>query len=544
MKKSLSMVAALVLALSCFSFIGAGCKRNPLPPGFDASKTQLYIGNYDGGLGAAWLREVADKFEKEHAEECFESGVSVNGKPKKGVQIYIESKKDFTDEMLLTLMPDSANDIFIAGNLMYRNAVNRKVLLDITDIATAKDEDIKEQKVSIDDKMFSDMRKMYYTDSKYYALPLADNVFGIVYDVDLFEDEGLYSNKPGPSGIPNAYDHGLPATWEDFKELMQKMVQKGITPFTWSGQFANYRTRLMNAFWAGYEGPNDFMLNFSFDGDDSQFGKITKSNGYVLQGQHGKKAALIAAHDIISNPAFYSSDAMKTTQSHLYAQEEFVSSILTNKRIAMISEGVWWENEARPVFDLMERYGAKYAYGQRNFAFMPLPKFIGTAGVPNQENYSGNVLPAGSTGVSAACINAKTKFPELSKLFVRFMFLDENMAVFTRASGSPMPYKYEIAEFEYAKMSKFTQSVWNQYSDSNTAVVSMANQTAMVADNLSYFRNWQWGATVSVGAGSSVMTEPMIAFYTYPSLNPDNYFAGLSATFSQTSWNSALSAWF
>ena len=69
---------------------------------------------------------------------------------------------------------------------------------------------------------------------------------------------------------------------------------------------------------------------------------------------------------------------------HTDAQEEYLMSIrrpLGSNQIAMLVEGSWWENEAKPVFNEMaESYNTpsrKYGYGERRFGIMPLPVFEG-----------------------------------------------------------------------------------------------------------------------------------------------------------------------
>lgn len=81
-------------------------------------------------------------------------------------------------------------------------------------------------------------------------------------------------NKPG------TYDDGLPETWEQFKRLLTRMVTRSITPFTWGGMYNTYAERFLNYIWASYEGVDDYMLNYTFNGEDSDVGEIDKSNGY------------------------------------------------------------------------------------------------------------------------------------------------------------------------------------------------------------------------------------------------------------------------
>ena len=88
--------------------------------------------------------------------------------------------------------------------------------------------------------------------------------------------------------MEGTYDDGLPATWNDFVFLMEEMIRRGITPFTWANM-SYYRTAMLKALWANYEGYDDYLLNYSFNGTHSSLGEIREDNGYILQNQGGKR---------------------------------------------------------------------------------------------------------------------------------------------------------------------------------------------------------------------------------------------------------------
>lgn len=68
MKKILA--ALLVVCLCVIPF--TGCRRAGVT--IDDTKTQLYIANYDGGVGTDWLNEAAERFSSAYESESFESG--------------------------------------------------------------------------------------------------------------------------------------------------------------------------------------------------------------------------------------------------------------------------------------------------------------------------------------------------------------------------------------------------------------------------------------------------------------------------------------
>mgnify|MGYP004699054353 FL=1 len=130
MKKSKLISSILAVALSvgaAFSFVG--CKKpagDSGNSGVDASKTQLYVRNYQGGFGNKWLYNGKDKLEAKYAGVELETG-------KKGVQVMITDVKE---------TPDSANiqndayEVYFVEKVQYLYLEKQGVLEDITGIVT------------------------------------------------------------------------------------------------------------------------------------------------------------------------------------------------------------------------------------------------------------------------------------------------------------------------------------------------------------------------------------------------------------------------
>lgn len=71
MKKRVgSLLAAVLLLLTA----GGGLTACGDSQGIDETKTQLYIGNFDGGFGDEWLSVLGDRFEELHANDSYEDG--------------------------------------------------------------------------------------------------------------------------------------------------------------------------------------------------------------------------------------------------------------------------------------------------------------------------------------------------------------------------------------------------------------------------------------------------------------------------------------
>lgn len=503
MKKAIAVITVIlaVIIAGTVTLICTCGKRNETYNGIeiDKTKTQLYVGNYDGGAGHEWLNIAIDGFEEEYKSESFEKG-------KTGVQVLPRNLKDeFMGTLLLENIADGKEDIVITGTISYADFVAADVLLDITDVVTAGGENSAEKRMNESMRRTFDMGTE--SQSKYYGVPTLASLSGIVYDVDLFEDDKLYfgegstASRPvwtgaenksaGMDGEKGTYDDGLPETWEQLKVLMTRMVTKNITPFTWSGMYDTYRQRFMNYIWASYEGADDFLLNYSFSGTDSDSGDIDYSNGYLLQKQNGKYAALKVAEYIVKNSTLYSENAMKTSQSHSQAQTEYLTSVEKEKRIAMLLEGTWWENEARGTFDGMIKYSPDYAYGVRRFGYMPFPRFIGSAGIPDTDQSKTTLLCDAGSGAVIAKKNVD--HPELVKKFIAYLLRTDTQAMFTATTGLPMPYSYSLTEDQYASMTNYARTIWDLVTSEDAELVYPVYDTPIRIENTTFFSNWDWG---------------------------------------------------
>ena len=72
MKKLLTVLLATMLLLLPLSSL-VGCNRGAERE-VDPTKTQFYIGNYDGGVGKTWIETLALQFEEDYKDTHFEDG--------------------------------------------------------------------------------------------------------------------------------------------------------------------------------------------------------------------------------------------------------------------------------------------------------------------------------------------------------------------------------------------------------------------------------------------------------------------------------------
>ena len=529
----------------------SGCSKIGGGPGqdVDATKSQLNVGIFDAGLGTVWLDEAIKDFEAYYANTPFEDD-------KMGVEVIKDAKKsEFRPGNLLSTMEYYDNAMYFLDQARYTEYVSQGLVADITDTITEKiyDEDgnfaadtgksaVKSILDTMQDEVWDTKGSV---GGKYYAIPYYTSVTGMIYDADLFNEKGYYyfangqigakqadidsgNCGTGPDGILGTTDDGLPYTWNDFVKLMNVMVSEDIIPFTWSGATTYQRQAMYQQIWANYEGANDYALNFSFRGTESDLGEggtpieIRDDNANILKNQEGRVAGIKACYDVIKNSKYYSTNAINN-QSHTEAQFEYIDSVNTNKRIAMFLEGGYWESEARMVFDDAAITNPEHGYGKRDFRLMAVPNFIGTNGVKDQTVKAGDkeVLLGGTDGRYdlIVCLSAKNtcENPELqmklAKLFLQFVQSREQLAQFTQHTGACFrPYEFETTPEELAQYTKFGQNIYKYIQEGAKIISANTANAKILASQTNYQRDWFFGARV----GNDVIAgEPMGFFLKY-----------------------------
>ena len=368
------MLLALVITVG----LGA-CKRDSYPglESFgppetqDLSKTQLYVGSWDGGLRSDWLYEWKRRFEELHAETSFEEG-------KKGVQIWVNMSKSYALEGAATtiknLSAPTDDEVIITEQCSYYSLKN--VALDITDVISTPLTEYGETQ-SILDKMNAGDTEYLGIESNgttsYYALPWYQSFFGINYDIDLFDEKCFYfgtddpaykdyidsdgfildiavPKSAGPDGVKGTSDDGLPATYDDFFKLCDKMDENGVTPICWTGAVKDYLNFFTTSLANDAMGYDDAVLQYEMDGGTtSKLVKsidgstitydnetaITSANGYEMLRHEGKYYALQFMSRLVrtknddgTTKYYDEARCFSNSETHTSAQARFLRIVL------------------------------------------------------------------------------------------------------------------------------------------------------------------------------------------------------------------------
>lgn len=492
--KILSLILAVMLSVfTAFSMTACGSSGGGTTTGgnedLDTKKTQLYVRNYQGGFGNKWLYNGKAKLEEKYANVELEPG-------KKGVQVLITDVKTTPE---VSNIKNDVYEVYFVEKVNYLYLQKQGVVEDITDIVTNTNPyDGK----TILSKMTDEQKNYYAIDEsgtdRYYALPHYFASVGIVYDIDLFNERGYYfkegyeketevnsmfivdsgdAKSKGPDGVAGTADDGLPATYADFWNLCQWIVNDGNTPLNWGGDNATqfYVTALMLQLMANHQGAEEFMRNFTFDGD-MKVVSLDDSNNVVMNGdvpatetvtlsQTGNNGyetfrseayyyALTFVKSLMDSVGTYSLE--KNVKSPSYdafaAQRDYIASRAANGkgRQAMLIEGSWWDSEATSYFS-----AAGYSKSDCNYGWMPLP-----AATTEQVGKNKNTM---INTIESLCFVKKGLSDVKKQLafdFVQLMNCDESLVDFTVQTNAFKDFKYDVSDSAVSGLSPFGQKLY------------------------------------------------------------------------------------
>lgn len=516
--KKFRFVAILLAVVMVLPFFGCNNRGNEE---IDTTKTQIYIDHYNGGVGDSWFKPLKERFEAAYAD--YKIGDKV------GVQLILSNHKNFGTE-LIDSVTSSNMDIFLSERFYYLEGIAKGDFLDITDVVTSMNSDGK----TILSKLNQEQQDYYNYNGKYYALPHYAYYGGIVYNVDVFEDNLLYfSNNSsvnggfitslsatrslGPDGktgvidgVDYSADDGLPATYEEFFKLCDRMIDCDVIPLTWSGEYGKaYFNYLLEHLFMTYEGKEQTMLNLTYNGTATHLVKsisqngevvfeeptlITSENGYKIYTTAGRYYALKFAEQLFSKRDYYDyTNTSSGADSHTDAQTRYILSNYDSKQkpIAMLVEGTYWENEANGVgaFNTLKNLYKKDR-SETRYAFMPMPK-VDASHVGEKD-----VFTDGSYTLAFINSNVQTRCPEkieLLKEFLKFAYTDESLREYIAYTGSLKGVKYDLTDEDLSKVSYFTKTMIELTKKSEVVYPLFTN--AKFSDNQSKLKI---GATFSV----------------------------------------------
>ncbi len=542
MKKiAVVLLAALTAAFTACTGGSGGTGDKALDEATKSGKLILNVATYDGGIGTDWIKQSKAEFEALYATTKFGN--------KTGVYVNTIGNKQFGGD---TIKNDSLKyDVYFTEMVNYYSFVNNKKFADISDIVTGSyptEFGTDASEGTIESKLSPSWQE-YLTskDGKYYALPFYDGIYGIFYDIDLFEKynwyfdiNGIFGGKGeksvGLDGIPNTDDDGLPETYEQFKVMLEGIVSSGVVPFSYGD--VKYFRRMLANLWANYEGLDQMLLNNTFNGTANNIvtsfsggapvvksEAINGSNGYLLQKQAGKYYALNFMEDVVFGNEENYSGSIVNGLNYRKAQTYFVMNKYKNNNsvYAMLIDGVWWEHEASSDFDLVAKSNPDQTRTTRKFGFMPIPKATAN------QNYSKQTVI--SQNNSYCFINANSENLQVAKLFLQFVHTNKQLANFTVGTSVTRSLNYTMDGDLFNRCSYYGQRIYNLKQSAD--IYYPVSSVDFVINNIGYFdfeTSWSWQSKNGTKQSNDVLSR----FAEGESAK--DYFNGLSAYFTKDSW--------
>ncbi len=471
-----------------------------------------------------WIQDAAERFTELKKNEVYESG-------KKGVNISISDNKLIPYENLST----DGNDIYLdeARADMYTYSASNE-LMQLDEIVKYIED---EQGLTIDADAKKRMLGYESADGQrhYYGLPQYEWSNSLTYDVNYFEDSGLYFAKPdatksvtyegkygtvkfvdpmdmqkscGPDGAYGTTDDGLPSSLEELAQLCDYIKSKSGSPFIMPGGAAGsvYSFHMVQAIWAALEGAETmksvtaefsdkavevvtgFKSNEFFFGDKNIPMPITEKvvlnneTGYKMYDMASRYYALAFMQLANDNDWFHSETKSDTSADKV--QTTFIATN-ANERAAMYIDGTYWYHEAKlynkgSAFTQWRRTSGGKA---RKLSYMSLPTTL-NGSVAEGEGKKNTMLNVGSSFMFA---NNRVSENEGKKKavvdFLKFLYSKEELAAFTEFLGMNIPINYDYDE---QKLGDYYYTSFKQIKK-EAEVVTTASSNPIHYKNLSNF---------------------------------------------------------
>lgn len=314
MKKKL-ILSISVLGIMAAVLSGCGGSSSGDIPSRDG-KPVLNVTIAKMGYGTDWLKNICTKY-NEKTGVGFSFNILVGQDGVSTIQTQLDSYK-LNADLVFTKKGTFEKDIYFTKGAKIGGQVVDCMYAELSDVYNYKNEG---ESKTIKEKMYSEYETQYNFSNKYYGLPWAGGIMGIVRNLTVWQQYGLT-------------DTDVPLTTNELFTLCEKVKNDSDStrthnPFIYSVS-DEYYTAIVNVFTAQYEG-KDVMNNNFLKGKDPD-GKYSPAF-YTYDGQ---EVALRVMKTLIDNYQ------QKNPRSYDFTQMQ--QQFLLNKAMFCVN-GSWLENE-------------------------------------------------------------------------------------------------------------------------------------------------------------------------------------------------------
>lgn len=467
MKKSKKLLA-FVLSMAMVAPMAA-CWGTPAEESVPDDRVEIKISLYSGGYGTLWMDNLIARLN--NSQETYWYTRNPDNKA---------AAAEITEKILGGIVEA---DMFFTTPADVERLVVGGYLEDLTEVYDYKHDG---ESLTIREKTieYENYEKYLSDENGIYVMPNQYSVSGLVYDHDLFEMMGWLRTDSstasgltkGADGKEGTYDDGLPETYEQFKALVDQIAVEQVTPFIFGDKIGFAQMQFaIDAVWAQYDGYENYLTSMTYNGTytSPSTGKqttITPETGYKVYSenlQEGRWKAVQYLNEMCMNTSYMYNDQQGL--SHTDAQAVYITSHGTQKPIAMLFDGGWWENEAKRAFaEDAKNTSEDYAYGKRDFRLMPAPAFEGQSAESNGKHY----FSGGAGGSSFAVKQSDPVKREGIIEFFKAYASDWNIENYIQSSGCLLPFKYSISDELKQSVSPFAQNMIEILNDESSVFFS------------------------------------------------------------------------
>lgn len=557
-RKSKLGIIAMCLTMAVVMGTTVGCVKNPFISGNeeeDSTKTQIYVGTLNQGFGKAWLEEAAARFTELKKDESYESG-------KKGVQIFVDSLN--IGNQIIGSVSNERSEIIFNESIDYYAWVQRGLVKDITKYVKSDLSEYGDEAGStIESKLYSAAKDYYLYEGKYYGIPFYESTFGVIYDIDVFSDNNLFMDKNGEFALssqsdPNAsagpdgdastvIDNGLPATYSEFFALCDKIKKNSkLQPFTWTGQYPLYLSRMVQSMSMYLDGYTQSQSKFKFSGTINTIDSfdqstpvvtekiITKDNGYETFASEGMYYALEFLQGLYDGKYYVEEYLNSNAYSHLSAQNDFVTnntkttSNSIKRDVAMLVDGTWFMNEAAGTLTALAKRDPEAGANERRFGLMPLP---------HPDGWESKKYTYLDTNFASCFVTAQTADWKMDLIgeFLKFLHSDAELRKFTEATSTLRGFDY-VTDWDTssANLTPYAQQLISLRKYIGDEVVYPISSNQLYANNITVLCT-ELTDFFSATIGNNTYNNPFTAMSGGSKISARSYFNGMK-NYHNASW--------
>ncbi len=464
MKKTLKSVMSLLLAAMMLLPTLTGCGGEN-----QVDKDALVVTVAKLGYGDQWLKDLAAAYEAKTGtkvqviSKIGETGLSA-------IKGEMQSQASETD-IFFTRAQEYFKSIY-KGSVNIGGTNYPCEFADLTDVWNSKASEA--ESVTIKEKMDPVFEEYHNMDGKYYGIPWANGIMGIVRNNNVWEDLGYT-------------EEDMPRTTDELFKLCDDVKAKGMAPFIYSLE-AEYYSSFAPIWFAQYEGSES--MNYFYNGLDP-VGE-SSSNLYAYDGQ---VEALKIVQTLVDPDNGYQ-HSISNSSSFTDMQSVF----LLNEALFCVN-GAWLESEMGD------------AYKGTNIEFVKTPvisslidkldtvnddatlsavvKFVdgeGEAPAGVSEEDIAIVRDARSNAYVGngydhiALVPAYSNKLEDAKDFLRFMCSDEGMNIYYKATfGNQLPLTITTGYDSSVEVTHFRQNVNEIFAENMICQYSSAEKAKVFA---------------------------------------------------------------